>query len=88
LNWKIEYSKQALKFSKKHKLLSEVGNEIKNFLQRINGKTIPLDVKQLKGNWEGYFRIRKEKIRIIFLFDKENKIIYIDKIDFRSDAYK
>ena len=88
MKWKIEYSKQANKFAKQHELFSSVREEIHKFLLKMIGVTINLDVKRLKGNWEGFLRIRKGRLRIILTVDEQNKIIYIDKIDFRGSVYK
>lgn len=88
MKWKIEYSKQAIKFASQHELIAAIKEDIKKLLLKMTGETVNLDIKKLKGTWEGYLRIRKGKIRIIFLIDKNNKIIYIEKVDFRGDIYK
>ena len=49
-----------------------------------------IDVKELKGNLKGKYRIRQGKIRIIVSI-KNNEIIIeviIENIDFRGDIYK
>ncbi len=48
------------------------------------------NVKELKGNLRGYYRIRHGKLRIVFTIDKTGKIelIYVHKIGFRKDIYK
>lgn len=47
-----------------------------------------IDIRKLKGEWSGYYRIRKGKLRIIFTIEKENKIIFIERIDYRGEVYK
>jgi len=42
----------------------------------------------LWGEWEGRLRIRKGKIRIIFTLNKEDRIIFVERVDFRGDVYK
>ena len=49
-----------------HNIVYEVREELKNFLRKLRGDKINVDVKKLKGNWEGYYRLRKGKLRIIF----------------------
>lgn len=88
MKWQIDYSKQAMKFVRKHELLSIIRKEIRNFLLRISGQAIAVDVKRLKGKWEGFLRIRKGEIRIIFSMDKSEKSIYIERIDLRGNVYK
>ncbi|NJR60869.1 MAG: type II toxin-antitoxin system RelE/ParE family toxin [Cyanobacteria bacterium CRU_2_1] len=55
-----------------------------------NRQVVPfdeLDVKKLKGEWKGFFRIRVGKIRIIFRIDLNANEILIYEIKFRRDAY-
>lgn len=47
-----------------------------------------LDIKKLKGQWLGFFRIRVGDIRIIFKCDREEEQILIYDIHFRGDVYK
>jgi len=88
MKWKIEYSRDALKFIKKQNIHEEVQEEIKKFLMRLKGENINIDVKKLIGDWEGYYRLKKGKIRIIFSLNKNEKSLFIEKIDFRGDVYK
>jgi mRNA interferase RelE/StbE len=46
-----------------------------------------LDIKQLKGIWDGFSRLRVGKIRVIFLIDLEQDELFIYAIDFRGDIY-
>jgi len=46
------------------------------------------DIKQMVGDWKGYYRMRVGDIRIIFWIDQELKTIYIDHIGSRGDIYK
>ncbi|MCX7914121.1 MAG: hypothetical protein N2511_06005 [Thermodesulfovibrionales bacterium] len=88
MKWTIQYSDEAITFIEKEKIFDEIREEIKKFIQRIRGEQINIDIKKLKGEWEGYYRIRKGKIRIILIIDKENKVVFIDKIDYRGEIYK
>ena len=58
----------------------------KIFFQENNG----IDLKQLKGNLKNYYRIRVNKIRILFEVQKDelHVIMVINDIDFRGDVYK
>jgi mRNA interferase RelE/StbE len=71
-----------------HNIAYEIREELKNFLRKLRGEKINVDVKKLKGNWEGYYRLRKGKLRIIFEVNKDNKSIYVERIDFRGEVYK
>lgn len=46
-----------------------------------------LDIKKLKGNWQGFFRIRVGQSRIIFTVSIEEELIYVYDICVRGDAY-
>ena len=88
MKWTLEFSKDADKFLKKqHHVKNDIISEIKKLIQKFNGETINIDVKKLAGNWEGYYRIRKGDIRIIFQVNIPGKTIFIDKIDFRGSVY-
>jgi mRNA interferase RelE/StbE len=47
-----------------------------------------LDIKKLKGDWDGFFRLRVGKIRIIFTVDSDANELLVYEIDFRGDVYK
>ena len=94
MNLKIRYLKKAKVFLKKNShLLSEekVASLLilaakKIFLKEDN----IVDLKQLKGSLKKFYRIRVNKIRI--LFEVENNeiqiIMIVNDIDFRGDIYK
>ena len=88
MKWTIHYSKEAKKFMEEHNIVYEIREELKNFLRKLRGEKINVDVKKLKGNWEGYYRLRKGKLRIIFEVNKDDKSIYVERIDFRGAVYK
>ena len=88
MKWTIHYSKEAKKFMEEQNIVYEVREELKNFLRKLRGEKINVDVKKLKGNWEGYYRLRKGKLRIIFEVNKDDKSIYVERIDFRGEVYK
>ena len=54
----------------------------------MNGENINIDLRKLVGNWKGYYRIRISQIRVIFKVFKEDREIYVEKIDFRGSIYK
>ena len=89
MSWKIRYSGQADKFLKKNPQLAEgLKDSLHLFIKRINGETVSLDVKRMKGIWDGHVRIRKGDTRIILSVDEHTKIIHIKIINFRGDVYK
>lgn len=62
--------------------------QIEGFLRKLRGESVNIDAKKLKGEWKGYFRIRKGRLRIIFSIDTNYGSLYVERIDFRGDAYR
>ena len=88
MKWRIEYSKDAIKFVNKQNIHNEVREEIKKFFKRIEGENINIDLKKLEGVWARYYRLKKGKVRIIFEINKLEKALFVEKVDFRGDVYK
>ncbi|OFY67039.1 MAG: hypothetical protein A3H98_08965 [Bacteroidetes bacterium RIFCSPLOWO2_02_FULL_36_8] len=57
-------------------------------IKKLQGENTNVDLRKMKGEWDGFFRIRTGKIRIIFKINFPIKQIYIDQIDYRGDVYK
>ncbi len=62
MTWTIEYSRDADLFIHAQGIEDEVGRHIEGFIRKLRGESINIDVKKLKGEWRGYFRIRKGKL--------------------------
>jgi mRNA interferase RelE/StbE len=88
MKWSVEYSRNADRFIQAEGIQDEVRKQIESFLRKLQGESINVDVKKLKGKWKDYFRIRKGKLRIIFSIDITSRSLYVERIDFRGDAYK
>jgi mRNA interferase RelE/StbE len=88
MTWTIEYSRDSDRFIQAEGIQAEVKNQIQGFLRKLRGEPINVDAKKLKGEWKGYFRIRKGSLRIIFSIDTSHRSLYVERVDFRGDAYK
>jgi mRNA interferase RelE/StbE len=88
MKWRIDYSRDAEKFIEKQNIRVEVREELGKFFMKMKGENINLDLKKLSGEWEGYYRLRKGRIRIIFEPNRIDKVLFVDRIDFRGDVYK
>jgi len=88
MKWRIEYSRHAERFINKHNVRDEVREELKKVLLKIKGENVNIDIKKLSGEWEGYLRVRKGKLRIIFELVKRENIIFVERIDNRGEVYK
>ncbi|MDD2566982.1 MAG: type II toxin-antitoxin system RelE/ParE family toxin [Sulfurimonadaceae bacterium] len=94
MNLEIQYLKKVDKFfSKNSHILSKEKTKdliVKSIKKIIFKEDINVDVKQLKGDLDQYYRVRSGKIRILFELENDNvKVIAIvSDIDFRGDIYK
>ena len=89
MSWSIDLSKDADKFLNKNQhLKDDLISEAKKLISKLNGETVNINFKKLSGIWDGYYRIRKGKIRIIVYLNYLKKVVYVDTIDFRGDVYK
>jgi len=89
MNWRIDFSSNSLKFLKQNNLEENfVIEKIKLALYKFKGENININIKKLYGEWEGFYRIRSGKLRIIVEFQFEIKRAYIEEIDWRDNVYK
>ena len=89
MSWSVDYSKNADKFLNKNpNLKTGIRNEINKFIRKISGETESVDFKRLQGEWAGFCRIRKGKVRILLKINDDEKNIIVFDIDFRGNVYK
>jgi len=89
MDWKIGFSRQAERFLSRNHLPDEFVSELlAKAVRRFSGEIVALDLKRLSSDWEGFFRIRSGKKRIIFSIDMHEQKIHVEIIDFRGSAYK
>ena len=88
MNWRVDYSKDAHKFIVKHRIQEMITQELKKFLLKLEGQNSSIDVKKLWSEWAGYYRIRKGTLRIIFMMDVTEHVIFVERVDFRGNVYK
>jgi mRNA interferase RelE/StbE len=62
---------------------------VKTALRELENKPLEFPgIKQMLGEWAGWHRIRIGDMRVIFWFDEDEDIVYIDHIGYRGDVYK
>ena len=89
MDWEIALSRQAEKFLARNHLPDEfVTVPVLKAIRKFFGESVSVDVKRLSGQWEGYYRVRSGKIRIIFAFNAEKRRAFVEVIDYRGDVYK
>ncbi len=86
--WQIEISRESLKFLQKENVAEEeIFDLARRAVRKFQGEEINVDARKLHGEWRGFYRIRKGKLRIILEFRFEEFSIYIERIDWRGGAY-
>ena len=69
MNWSIGFSADSLKFLKKNNLEENfIIEKVKLTLLKFRGKNVNINIKKLKGEWRGFYRIRAGRLRIITEF--------------------
>ena len=89
MDWTFDFSRQADKFLDRQRLeQSFVIKIVQRALQRLDGEAVAVDLERLHEPWKGYFRVRAQKVRIVFSFDAHARRVDIAIIDFRDSAYR
>ena len=90
MTWQISFSKGVIKFLDRSSEINEkeVVSLLKKALNRlINNSLENVDLKKLKGDWLGFYRVRRGDLRIIFEINFEKHELHAEKIDFRGSVY-
>jgi len=89
----IRLHKKALKFllelnERDRRRIREALEELADAIEKGTIPFTSLDVRKLKGKWEGYFRLRVGDFRVIFAIDSEEGAILVFNIHRRKSVYK
>ena len=90
----IKFRKNAIKFLEKANLedAEKIREKISQLLLFVEEQAIipftELDIKKMKGDWEGFYRLRIGKIRIVFTVNTQSGEVEIFTIGTRADVYK
>jgi mRNA interferase RelE/StbE len=69
----VKFCKQAIKFLEKANPedVARIQDQLRQLLIAIEEQSVipinDLDIKKMKGEWEGFYRLRVGKIRVIFM---------------------
>ena len=89
MDWKIGFSRQAEKFLNRRHLEDDFAIEpIQRSIRKLRGEIAAIDLRRLSGKWEGCYRVRIGKIRIIFSMDPIEHSALIEVIDNRGSVYR
>jgi mRNA interferase RelE/StbE len=90
----IKFRKNAIKFLEKANVedTAKIQEKLNQLVISVEEQGIipftDLDIKKMKGDWEGFYRLRIGKIRIIFTVNIDSGEIEIYTIGMRGDVYK
>jgi mRNA interferase RelE/StbE len=90
----IKFRKPAVKFIEKAApdTLNPIQEKLNQLVTTVEEQSIipftELDIKQMKGKWEGFYRLRVGKVRLIFTVDVTSGDIEVYAIGSRGDIYK
>ena len=90
----IKFRKNAIKFLEKANFedAEKIQEKISQLLYFVEEQAIipftELDIKKMKGDWEGFYRLRIGKIRIVFTVNTQSGEVEIFTIGTRGDVYK
>ncbi|MEK7601480.1 MAG: hypothetical protein AAB480_03045 [Patescibacteria group bacterium] len=89
MDWVFDFSRQADKFLRRQRNEQTFVIEIvQRALRKLDGEAVAVDLERLHEPWKGYFRVRAQKIRIIFSFDAHARSVEVAVIDFRDSVYR
>ena len=90
----IKFRKNAIKFLEKANFedAEKIQEKISQLLYFVEEQAIipftELDIKKMKGDWEGFYRLLIGKIRIVFTVNTQSGEVEILTIGTRGDVYK
>lgn len=90
----IKFRKNATKFLEKANLedINKIQEKLNILLTMVEEHQIipfiELDIKKMKGDWEGFYRLRIGSIRVIFSVDLNRAEVEVYTIGTRGDVYK
>ena len=90
----IKFRKSAIKLlqSADEQTQSSIRQKLSQLIDAIENQSIipfnDLDIKRMKGKWEGFCRLLTGKLRVILKADLALKNIEVYTIVFRGDVYK
>ena len=88
MRWNIELAKHAVYFiDKNHIPKEQIFQVISEAIKNFQGETVSIDIRKMKGKWEGFYRIRKGRWRLIAEFDFDSNFVFIEDIDWRGNIY-
>lgn len=85
MSYLVEYETEAI--DDLSKLTSSIQKRIVNKIKWLSENFDKINHQSLKGNLSEFYKFRVGDYRIIYEFDLETKIIFIDRIGHRREIY-
>jgi len=84
--YKVELSRKAARFYQKTDTVT--ARRLNVALAKLSQDPFKhYNIKRLRGELEGSYRLRVGDIRIVYSVDDQENIVYIEVIRFRGDVY-
>jgi mRNA-degrading endonuclease RelE of RelBE toxin-antitoxin system len=88
MEWTFEFSRKASKFLEQHLPDTFASEAVFLALRKLSGEAVAVDLEVLHGSWKGSYRVRRQKVRVIFSFNATARLVLIEVVDFRDSAYR
>lgn len=91
MSWCIVITKRADKFLKVNKnrfTHDEATKLVRDVIEKLQGQEKTIDIKKLKGIWNGFYRVRKGKLRMIIEINFSEQEVSIEVLDWRGNVYR
>lgn len=89
MKWTVDFTRDAEKFLERNNVnRQEIFELIELSIRKFKGEVVNINIRKLKGRWRGFYRIKRGDLRIIASFDFDSLRIFVEKIDWRGNAYK
>ena len=86
MNYLVEYEPEAL--ADLEKLRKSVCQRIVNKINWLAENFDQITQQPLTADLSGFFKLRVGDYRVIYEFDPDQRIIFIDRVGHRSEIYK
>jgi mRNA interferase RelE/StbE len=83
--YQVRLEKRASKAIKK--ISEPVKSRVINALEEMAQDPFSADIKALQAQWKGFYRRRVGNFRIIYSVDSDIKVVSVESIVDRKDAY-
>ena len=89
MEWNFFFTQQAEKFLARQHLPDSFAIEpVKKAIRKLMGEIVAVDLQKTSWKWDGFYRVRVGKVRIIFSIDFDRQSVFIEAVDNRGSAYK